>query len=57
MLLPASGDPKLSLTIANAAAAEQGLGIGLSWWIPGMILAGAYAVFTYRRFSGKLTLE
>ena len=57
LLLPASTDPALSLTIANSAAGSQGLAIGLAWWIPGMILASAYAVFTYRRFSGKLTLE
>ena len=47
----------LSLTIQNAAAGSYGLHIGLAWWIPGMLLAGAYAVFTYRRFSGKLRIE
>ena len=55
-LLPASTEPALSLTIHNAAAGSYGLHIGLVWWIPGMLLAATYAIFTYRRFSGKLGL-
>jgi cytochrome bd ubiquinol oxidase subunit II len=54
LLLPASTDPTLSLTIDNAAAGSYGLHIGLAWWIPGMFLTTAYAIFTYRVFSGKL---
>jgi cytochrome d ubiquinol oxidase subunit II len=54
LLLPASTDPALSLTIQNSAAGSYGLGVGLAWFIPGMLLAGAYATFTYRRFSGKI---
>lgn len=54
LLLPSSTNPAFSLTIDNAAAPAQGLAIGLAWWIPGMILAGAYAVFTHRRFAGKI---
>jgi cytochrome d ubiquinol oxidase subunit II len=46
--------PDLSLTIYNAAAAEHGLVIGLWWFIPGMALATAYAVLTYRHFAGKI---
>jgi cytochrome d ubiquinol oxidase subunit II len=57
LLLPASGDPALSITIHNAAAGSYGLHIGLAWFIPGMLLAATYATFTYRRFSGKLRLE
>ena len=57
LLLPASTDPALSLTIDNAAAQSYGLHIGLVWFIPGMLLAATYATFTYRRFSGKLRLE
>lgn len=57
MLLPASSDPAFSLTIHNAAAGSYGLQIGLAWFIPGMLLAVVYAVFTYRRFSGRLRLE
>jgi cytochrome bd ubiquinol oxidase subunit II len=54
LLLPASTDPSLSITIQNAAAGSYGLRIGLAWWIPGMLLAATYAIFTYRRFSGRL---
>jgi cytochrome bd-type quinol oxidase subunit 2 len=25
------------------------------WFIPGMLLTGAYFVYTYRSFSGKVT--
>ncbi len=57
LLLPASTDPSLSLTIHNAAAESYGLRVGLAWFIPGMLLAVVYAAFTYRRFSGKLRLE
>ena len=56
-LLPASTDAQLGLTVYNAAADEYGLGIGLAWWIPGMILAAGYAVFTYRHFAGKARSE
>lgn len=37
---PSNAAPETSLIIHNAAAAEYGLWIGLSWWIPGMALAG-----------------
>lgn len=57
LLLPASDDRALSLTIDNAAAGSYALHIGLAWWIPGMLLTTAYALFTYRRFSGKLRLN
>jgi len=31
--------------------------VGLAWWIPGMILAGAYSVFIQRRFSARVAPE
>ena len=52
-VLPSNTTPDFSLTIYNAAAAEHGLVIGLWWFIPGMALAIAYSVFTYRHFAGK----
>lgn len=57
LLLPSGPDPALSLTVQNAAAGSYGLHIGLAWWAPGMLLAVAYALFTYMRFSGKLKLD
>ena len=53
-VLPSNTTPDFSLTIDNAAAAEHGLVIGLWWFIPGMALATAYAVFTYRHVAGKV---
>lgn len=56
-MLPANTDPAFALTVHNAAAPAHGLRVGLAWWIPGMLLATAYFVFTYRRFAGKVRLE
>jgi cytochrome d ubiquinol oxidase subunit II len=53
-VLPSSDNPAAGLTIHNSAAAQSGLTIGLYWWIPGMLLATAYTVFVYRRFTGKV---
>lgn len=53
-VLPSSGDPALGLTIQNAAAPAYGLGIGLTWWIPGMVLATGYFFYVYRHFRGRL---
>jgi cytochrome bd ubiquinol oxidase subunit II len=54
-VLPARNDPALSLTVQNAKAADRGLGIGLAWWIVGIILATIYFVMVYRHFSGKVS--
>jgi cytochrome d ubiquinol oxidase subunit II len=53
-VLPSNQSAEQSLTISNTAAAGYGLQVGLAWWIPGMLLAGAYAFFLYRRFAGKV---
>jgi cytochrome bd ubiquinol oxidase subunit II len=58
VVLPASTDPvHRSLTIYNTAAGRHGLTVGLTWWIPGMILAVGYFVFVFRMFRGKVRLE
>jgi cytochrome d ubiquinol oxidase subunit II len=56
-VLPAVTDPARALTIANAAAPEMGLKIGMAWWIVGMALAVGYTIFIHRRFGGKVTAE
>ena len=56
-LLPANTDPKLGLTVDNAAAAQYGLKVGLAWFIPGMLLVAGYFAYTYRHFAGKVSLE
>jgi cytochrome d ubiquinol oxidase subunit II len=55
VLLPASGDPALSITIANAAAGPHALAVGLIWWSAGTLLAIAYVVLVYRLFRGKVS--
>ena len=57
MLLPASTDPALSLTISNSKTGEYSMTVGLVWWIVGMVIAIGYFVFLYRSFSGKVSLK
>jgi len=57
VILPASTDPALNLTIQNSAAGPHGLRVGLMWWIPGMLIGLGYFVFVYRMFRGKVQLE
>ncbi|MBI3449819.1 MAG: cytochrome d ubiquinol oxidase subunit II [Acidobacteria bacterium] len=52
-LLPSQIDRAYNLTIENAAAPSYGLGVGLAWWIPGMVLVTAYFAYAYRRHAGK----
>ena len=56
-VLPGRPNAGLSLTIYNAATSHYGLTVGLMWWIPGMLLALGYIVFTYRHFAGKVGSE
>jgi cytochrome d ubiquinol oxidase subunit II len=53
-VLPSIQDPALSLTIHNTAASPYGLRVGLVWFIPGIALAAAYFIYTYRSFAGKV---
>ena len=57
VVLPASTDPALNLTIYNTAAGHHGLTVGFTWWILGMILALGYFIFLFRMFKGKVRLE
>ncbi len=57
LVLPASTDPKYSLSIFNSAAAAHGLSVGLIWWCIGMVLTLGYFFFIYRMFRGKVRLE
>ena len=54
-VLPSSTDPERGLTIHAAAAHPSSLRIALAWWIPGILLAGGYFVFVYRKFAGRVT--
>jgi cytochrome bd ubiquinol oxidase subunit II len=57
VVLPASTDPALNLTIYNTAAGAHGLTVGLAWWSLGMVLALGYFFFLFRMFRGKVRLE
>ena len=57
VVLPASTDPSLNLTIYNTAAGAHGLSVGLMWWSLGMVLALGYFFFLFRMFRGKVRLE
>jgi len=57
VVLPASTDPALNLTIYNTAAGQHGLTVGFTWWIIGMTLALGYFFFLFRMFKGKVRLE
>jgi cytochrome bd ubiquinol oxidase subunit II len=57
VVLPASTDPALNLTIYNTAAGEHGLAVGFTWWILGMVLALGYFTLLFRMFKGKVKLE
>ena len=55
-VLPASTAVERGLTVANAAAGESGLKIGIVWWSIGMTLAVLYHVFVYRHFAGRVRI-
>jgi len=57
VVLPASTDPALNLTIYNTKAGDHGLAVGFIWWTLGMILALGYFFFLFRMFRGKVRLE
>lgn len=56
-LLPSISNPDFALTVYNSAAGAYGLRVALWWWIPGVLLVGAYTTAVYRHFAGKVTLE
>ena len=53
-LLPSSIDAQSGLTVYNSNPGPYGLRIGLMWWVPGMLLAVGYTVFTHLHFSEKI---
>lgn len=54
-LLPASTDPAYSLTVYNAAAKPYALGVGLHWWVIGILLALGYGTYLHIAFKGKVS--
>ena len=56
VLLPSSIKPEYSLTIYNSKAGDYGLGVGLIWWITGMVFVIGYFVYTFWMFRGKVKI-
>ncbi len=56
-VLPASTDPKFSLTIYNTRTGAYAMDVAIVWWILGMILTAGYFIFIYRTFRGKVKVE
>ena len=57
MILPSTKDPAYTLTAWNAASDRRGLGIGLTWWIPAIMLAIGYFVYLFHSFRGKASVQ
>ncbi len=53
-LLPATPDPRYSLTIDNASASPYGLKVALIWFMIGLALIGIYMLVTHRPFVGRV---
>ncbi len=52
-MLISTVNPAFSMTAQTAAIGSRGLSIGLSWWIPSLLLAVLYFVNLYRTFASK----
>ncbi len=52
-MLKSAGDPALSLTARNAAAAAGALRAGLLWWPAGFVVALGYFTILFRLHRGK----
>jgi cytochrome d ubiquinol oxidase subunit II len=56
-IVPASGDPSLSLTVFNASSSRRTLAAMLVLAAVGMPIVILYTIFAYRTFSGKVTVD
>ncbi len=56
-VLPASTDPKYSLTVYNTAAPSYGLSVGIVWWAIGIVIALGYFTYLFYSFRGKVKLH
>ncbi len=57
VLVPASNDPNLSLTIVNASSSQNTLSVMLIIAAIGMPLVIGYTIYMYRTFKGKIHPE
>ena len=54
-LLPTKSPSASGLTVENAAASSYALGVGLIWYIPGLLLTASYFFRNYRRLPERLS--
>jgi cytochrome d ubiquinol oxidase subunit II len=57
MVLPSNTHRAFSLTIRNASASRYGQQVGLFWFVPGILLATGYFVYTYRNLARKVDAD
>jgi cytochrome d ubiquinol oxidase subunit II len=53
-MLRSTLDDAYTLDAYRSASGGLGLRLGLSWWLPAMILAVVYFVFLFRSIRGKV---
>ena len=56
-VLPPNSSTYSGLTVTNAATSEYAMQVALYWFVPGMLIAGAYFWYTYRMFAGKIQAD
>lgn len=54
VLLRSTVDARYDVTAWNAATGRRGLLLGLTWWIPALLLAVGYFWYLFRSFAGKV---
>ena len=54
LLLRSTLDPRFDVTAYGAATGRRALMLGLTWWIPALLLAVGYFAYLFRAFSGKV---
>ena len=54
VILRSSIDARWNVTATGAATGRHALVVGLTWWIPALVLAVAYFAYLFRSFAGKV---
>ncbi len=50
-------DPAYSLTASNALSGSYGMGVALTWWSIGILLAAGYFTYLFRSIRGKVGVD
>jgi cytochrome d ubiquinol oxidase subunit II len=54
VILRSTVSARYDVTAATAATGHHALAVGLTWWIPALVLAVAYFAYLFRSFAGKV---